>query len=238
MSKSVAPTAPQAPPLAEISTRLSSLTQPEALVQRYGQAIRGYLQALLRDPDDVEDAVQDFMVKILDGQFQHWPGTGRFRDYLKTAVRNAACDFLRQKGRAKQAGNLEQLPDRGSAAGESGDVWLDLYRRAVLDAAFRQLRSHQEGHEHNVFCTLLRLRAEDGDAASTELADRLSRATGRAYTAENTRQQLHRARRLFAELLVEEVRQALGEPANQDIAAELQSLGLMTYVAEFMPLGP
>src|SRR5262245_47979164 len=74
-----------------------------ALVLHYRQAIRGYLGALLRDDGDADEVAHRVMLRLLQGAFNRQESyQGRFRDYLKRSVRNAALNFLREQDR--QAG--------------------------------------------------------------------------------------------------------------------------------------
>src|SRR5581483_2090426 len=51
--------------LDEISTRWPLIHDPAQFVLRYGPAIEGYLAALVRDPDLVDEIRQDFLVRVL-----------------------------------------------------------------------------------------------------------------------------------------------------------------------------
>jgi hypothetical protein len=218
-----------------ISTRASIVAQPQAILRQYGKAIRGYLDALL-GTDDAEDVAGEVAVKILRGDFADWaPGKGRFRDYLKTAVRNAAFDFMRKSGRARRVKDLNSLPDPASPAGPSADVWLNHWRSAVLAGALEKLKAYQDRRPGNVYCTVVRLLEEAPGANSRELARWLTEATGRSYRPDNARKQTERARRQFAELLVEEVCLTLDEPTLPHVTEELQTLGLLPYVAGSLP---
>ena len=87
--------------LEEISTRWSVIANPMTFVLRYGPAVRAYMAALLPDRHDAEDATQDFLLRTLR-QPSFAPGNitrGRFRDYLKTTIRNAAIDHYRKRQR-------------------------------------------------------------------------------------------------------------------------------------------
>src|SRR6266404_8082392 len=71
--------------------------QKELLLRYYGAAQR-YLLAIVRDPQVAEELTQDFAVRFLRGDFRHAdPGQGRFRDFLKTALRHMAQDFWRKQ---------------------------------------------------------------------------------------------------------------------------------------------
>ena len=79
-----------------ISTRWSQITDPDQFVLRYASAIQAYLRALL-PADSAEDAAQDFLAAGLTRGFLRTPELrGRFREYLKTAVRNTALTRLRR----------------------------------------------------------------------------------------------------------------------------------------------
>src|SRR5437588_322359 len=62
-----------------------------ALVLRYRRAIRSYLGALLHNDGDADEVAHQVMLRMLEGAFNRaTPERGRFRDYLKRSVRNAA----------------------------------------------------------------------------------------------------------------------------------------------------
>jgi DNA-directed RNA polymerase specialized sigma24 family protein len=233
----------------QISTHADELGSADALFQRYGRAIRGYLQAVLRDEDAVQDVLLQLRVKMLDGRFARWtPGRGKFRFYLKRAALNEALQYLRkQRNRPleQQVEDLTHFPEEGPGA-DAGDVWLGLYRRAVFEAALKSLRAYQEQHPGNVFHTLIELlggsvSADRGPAdvppSDADLASALGRATGREYTVANVAQQKRRARQKFAEFLAAEVALTLEEPTPEQVADELRHLGFWGFVSDFLPAG-
>src|SRR4051794_38419246 len=99
------PDSPEKEPLVgirldQLSTHAATLEDAQRFLFRYGNAIRGYITAILRDQAAGEEAMQELILAFLRrGGAQTWPGKGRFRDYLKTAARNAAITYLRKKGR-------------------------------------------------------------------------------------------------------------------------------------------
>src|SRR4051794_16120769 len=123
------------PGLDQISTRWPSLEDPVQFVMRYARAIRKYLHALLKDEDAAEEVAQDFVLRgLLHGFVRSAPLRGRFRHYLKRAVRNAALNHL-QRGRKLRQGGPD--PDR-LAAEDEGDrsedlAWVAEWRRCALD---------------------------------------------------------------------------------------------------------
>jgi DNA-directed RNA polymerase specialized sigma24 family protein len=231
-----------------IPTRASLLDQahhgpPEAagparnaLVLRYRRAVRGYLGALLQDDHLADEVAHDVLVRILEGRFAGADlRRGRFRDYLKRAVRNAAVSALRAAGRVRGTADAEQFADDLPAAAAPEQRWLDECRLSLLEGATVRLAEYQRGHAGNVYATLLRLLAEHPEDDSARLAERLREATGQPYRADAVRQQVGRARRKFAQFLLDEVRRSLDEPTPDAVEAELTELGLMDYVRDFLP---
>lgn len=224
------------PGLDQISTRWSLITDPLRFVLRYAPAIHAYLGALIKNPQDAEEVAQEFLLRgIQQGFVRTEPLRGRFRDYLKTAVRNAALSHLRRRRPTCHGGAaLSQLPaDPTQALAEQ--EWLAEWQRCVLDRALQALDSHQRRSPGNLFYTVVRLSLDHPRDDSTALAARASALLGRPFRADAFRKQLSRARRFFAELLVQEVVQTLEEPTPEDVEEELVAVGLMPYVRAFLP---
>src|SRR4029079_9306886 len=77
--------------LEQISTHWPMIQDPARFVLRYAPAIESYLHALVRDPHAVEEIAQDFLLRVVErGLIPEANLRGRFRNYLKAAVRNAA----------------------------------------------------------------------------------------------------------------------------------------------------
>src|SRR5262245_27390195 len=84
--------------LDRIGTCWQRVHDPAYFAASYGPAIRRYLEALLKNTHDAEEVAQDFLLRVHEqGLGRASPERGRFRDYLKKAVRNAALSFLRKK---------------------------------------------------------------------------------------------------------------------------------------------
>jgi RNA polymerase sigma-70 factor (ECF subfamily) len=225
--------------LDQISTRWPQISDPAQFVLRYAPAIQKYLEALIKDPHDAEEVAQDFLLGGLQRGFLRTDDLrGRFRDYLKTGVRNAALMYFRRQKSARRGGpDPAYLPARDEATARAGDEWVAGWRRCVLDRAWQALEHHQSRSPGNLYYTVLRLAAEHPDADSPTLAARAGALAGRPLRADAFRKQLSRARRLFAELLVAEVAQTLDEATPARVDEELSDLGLLGYVRPFLPAG-
>lgn len=61
---------------------------------RYAPAIRRFVQVVVRDPSLADELSRDAIVRVLRGDFAGAdPSRGRFRDLLKTAIRNMARNY-------------------------------------------------------------------------------------------------------------------------------------------------
>lgn len=226
-----------APGLDQISTRWTFIHDPREFIKRYAPAIRNYLGALIKNGHDAEEVAQDFFLKTLRNGFAGAnPDRGRFRDYVKIAVRNSAMTHLRRRP-APQATAFEVagLSVQEEVALEADREWLADWRRCMLDRAWQALEKHQKCFPGNIYHTVLRLAVDHAEEDSKALAGRAAATDGRTLTAEAYRKQLSRARRLFAEILVVEVRQTLEKPTPERIEEELIEVGLMEFVRDFLP---
>src|SRR5438128_326991 len=69
----------------------SAATAAGQLLLRYYRAVYRYLLGTVREPAVAEELAQEFAVRFLRGDFQRAnPESGRFRDFLKTALRHLA----------------------------------------------------------------------------------------------------------------------------------------------------
>ena len=222
--------------LDEISTRWGDVGNPRQFVMRYATAIRRYFASLIRNPSDADDVCQDFLLNALTHGFsQASPDCGRFRKYLKAAVRNAALMHYRRLRQSTTPGQLSheaelRLIEQHS---DADSQWRDAWGGCLLERAWSELHAYQRRTPNNMFHTALRLWVDFPDDDSTQLATRASNASGRAILPDNFRKQLSRARRQFADLLVREVTQTLENPSADAVRDELQEMGLLRWVGRY-----
>lgn len=218
--------------LAGITTQWSRINDPSHFAIRYATAISRYLQILLRDPHDADEAAQDFLLKVSrDGFPRATPEKGRFRDYLIAAIRNAAISLLRRRKKQPQSlDGLEELVAEETRRA-ADQAYLSHWQKCILDRAWRELLAHERRSPGNLFHTVLRATVENPDEDSPTLAARVSKATGHSLKPEALRKQLSRARKMFARVLAEEVAATLDEPTPDSLRDELTELGLFEFVA-------
>jgi DNA-directed RNA polymerase specialized sigma24 family protein len=200
------------------------------LLERYGGAARRYLLGALKDPDGADELFQEFAYRFLHGDFKGaCPERGRFRDFLKGALRHLVADFCNRRRR-----QLPRLPD--DLASEAPDVGLERlfqesWRDHLLTRTWDSL-AEEERQTGQPFYSALRLRADRPELRSPELAQCLGEALHRPLSAPAVRQILHRARKRFAGLLRLHVQASLSSDAPEAVEDELRDLGLWPYVQE------
>ncbi len=228
------------PRLDEISTEWHIVRDPAQFVLLYRTPIQRYVAALVKNPHDAEDIIQDFFARITENGFIHVrEERGRFRHYLKAAIRNAVRDFMRRSRTRKScSSSLEDTPLSELSCPSAESAWVAEWRHCILDRALQALERHQGRCPGNLFRTVLTLLAEYPLDDSRTLAARASTVAGRRVRAEAFRKQVSRARLYLAKLLVAEISRTLDRPSPEHIRDELMELGLFEYVRRFLSKSP
>jgi RNA polymerase sigma-70 factor (ECF subfamily) len=207
----------------------AAAAQQELLLRYYGAAYR-YLLGILRTPAGAEELTQEFAVRFLRGDFQRAdPQRGRFRDFLKTALRHLATDYWRKQGKGfaplpSDSGAVTEPP----AGGDLDRPFLESWREELMALTWEAL-AEVEVNTGQPYHTLLRWKTEQPALRSGVLGERLRARSGKPLTEEGVRKLLQRARERFADLLVDEVARSLETADPEQIEQELIELGLLTY---------
>jgi RNA polymerase sigma factor (sigma-70 family) len=222
--------------LEHISTHWHVVGDPLQFVMRYAGAVRRYVGALVKNPHDHEDVVQDFLLQTLRRPFApEQIRRGRFRDYLKAVLRNAAYTHFR-RGAHLPSSATDRLDSIAAEVDDAADrAWLVEWRDCLLRRAWQALELHQQAAPEGIAYTVLRLTADHPEESSAALAARAAALTNRAVGVDAFRKQLSRARRHFAQMIVNEIRQTLENGSAEDVTEELHDLGLMEFVRDFLP---
>ena len=204
------------------------------LLMRYAPAIRRYLGGIVRNDDEADELSQDVMLRLMRGDFAGAdPGRGRFRDLLKTAIRNMVRSSWQKSGQRRTVdAELDLIGNQDEATQDA--EWTQLWRKSVLDHAWNRMLAEEGGKPGSAYHAL-KLKTESPDASSEALAEKLSRSTGTVIRADNCRQILRRARARFAAHLLDEVRAGLDSESDDRLQEELAALGLLELVRGYLP---
>jgi RNA polymerase sigma-70 factor (ECF subfamily) len=205
----------------------------QRLLERYGGAVKKYLLGALRDTEAADELTQEFALRFLGGKYQGADRErGRFRNFVKGVLGHLIADHFRQ--RQAQPGPLP-LDGEARAPGhdpaEPDALFVETWRQTLLCRAWQTL-AEVEAETGQPFHTVLRLRVDQPELRSAQMAEQLSARLGKPVSAAGLRQTLHRARDRFADLLLDEVVQTLGRSAAEDLEQELIELNLLTYCQE------
>ncbi|MEW4567343.1 sigma-70 family RNA polymerase sigma factor [Tautonia sp. JC769] len=202
------------------------------LMVRYAGAVHRYLLGALRDPELASELDQEFALRFLRGDLHRAdPRRGRFRDFLKRALRNLMIDHYRKRQRAPGSIDVSHVPE--PAAPDEGPADFDRqftesWKRELMAQAWAALARHQERTGQPLH-TVLQHRVRHPKVKSPELATMLSPVLGRPVQAGWVREAISRAREQFATALLDGVRASLQEPTREAILEELADLELLEY---------
>ena len=209
----------------------SAIELRQALVLRYVVPIRSYIAAIVQDENAADEIAQDAIVRLLQGDFAGAdPDRGRFRDLLKTALRNMVKTHWK-KAKVRKSAALDF--DVGSDSdGDDGDPWLDHWRKQLLDVAWDDLKKVEDREPNRFPWSVMKVRIDLPEADSVALAAELGKRLGKEVRPDAFRQQLKRARERFAETLIGELRDGLNDPDPQRVHDELIALGLYQWLKD------
>src|SRR6185437_8626765 len=201
------------------------------LLERYGGAIRRYLLGALRNADAAEDLFKDFAYRFLHGDLRRVdPERGRFRDYVKGVLFHLVADYHKKRQRLPH----QMAPDHPDPAvvcepdAAQDQAFLDSWRDELLARTWTALSAVDQAHGQ-CFHAVLRFRADHPDLRSHEMAEQMSGILGKPPTAAGVRKTLERARDRFADLLLDEIAQALANPTPEYLEEELIDLNLLEH---------
>jgi RNA polymerase sigma factor (sigma-70 family) len=207
----------------------------QALLDRYGGAVRRYALAALRNEDAADEVFQEFALKFVRGDFKSAdPGKGRFRAFVKTSVYRLIVDYQRRKKKQFREGPMhsnlaEPLGEVDEAPGQGDDAMFEAsWRDDLLARCWKRLEDVERDTEKPYY-TALRYRVDHPDLRSPELAAGLTEKLGKSINAGAVRVLLHRAREEFGDLLLAEVTESLTDNSLDAAEQELIELNLLEY---------
>jgi RNA polymerase sigma-70 factor (ECF subfamily) len=200
------------------------------LLDRYGGAIRRYLLGALRDADAAADLFQDFAYRFLHGDLRRVDQQrGRFRDYVKGVLFHLVADYHKKRQRLPRQMAPEHPDPAVECAPDAGnEAFLTSWRDELLARTWTEL-ANADRSNGQCFHAVLRFRADHPELRSHEMAEQLSQILGKPLTAAGVRKTLERARDRFADLLLDEIADAISDPTPAKLEEELIDLNLLDH---------
>jgi RNA polymerase sigma factor (sigma-70 family) len=233
-------TVEQDPRLSQLSTQWTMLTDAydvsteefdralQFQTLRYLSAVHRYLLKTVHDPEAVQELNQEFATRFLEGNFLKYdPKIGRFRDYIKKAVRNLMVDYYRRKAKTRQIDTeLARTIIDESSPNDSDDEFTDAWRSEILDRAWNSLEEFQRRTKvaHH---TILKHRAQHPGQTSEQMAEDLGRILGQKLTPAALRNRLQHAREKWVGFIIDEVKLGLRKKTRSAVEEELADLRLL-----------
>ncbi|HKE02353.1 MAG TPA: sigma-70 family RNA polymerase sigma factor [Planctomycetota bacterium] len=200
----------------------------DALARAYWWPIHAYLRAALRrSPDDAGDLAQDFFLWVAESGFlaKADPERGRFRAFLKTALRNYVSDADRRERAAKRGGAARHVPlapdereppEIEDRASRTPDEALDAaWRAETIRRAIDRTRRELEGSGRELTFAVFR----DYFLDPAREVDYGAVAERHGITTVDVSNHLQRAKRLYREQLRAVVMEGVG--SAEDLEEEL-----------------
>ncbi len=114
----------------------------QALVLRYAKSVRRYIGGIVRNTEDADELAQDAIMRLMKGDFAGAdPNRGRFRDLLKTAVRNMVHSHWTKANRRRPAD--VELDSVVGTEDHHDPLWDAEFQSNVLDHAWAALREFE-----------------------------------------------------------------------------------------------
>lgn len=125
----------------------------ELFERRYGPLVLAYAMRMGLSLADAEDVRQDVLVALTRAMpaFAYDPARGRFRDYLRSAVRHAVS----RRAMRHAVGPVRLHEDGASTRADADDHWEDQWRRHHCRLAMETLRRSESARNVEVFTMLL-----------------------------------------------------------------------------------
>ncbi|MEZ6095868.1 MAG: sigma factor [Pirellulaceae bacterium] len=200
------------------------------MIERYGPAIKRYLLASLRNEEAADEVFQEFALRLVRGDFRNAnEHKGRFRSLIKTALYHLIVDWHRKQAKRHK---LQSNADVEFVYCEDSEI-LDepfsvAWREVLLQNAWSRLLQLQKATSKPYY-SVLKLRVDHPEFSTTRLQELFEQEGYGEFSKTAFRVFLHRARKRFATLLVEQVRESMESPTDDELEAELIELGLHHY---------
>jgi RNA polymerase sigma-70 factor (ECF subfamily) len=200
-----------------------------ALCENYWYPLYAYLRRRGYPPDQAQDLIQEFFIRVLEGRYldRADPEKGRFRSFILTSLKFFVADEEDRQRASKRGGRAvvplefssgEERYQREPAHDETPErIFERRWALSVLDRVVERLRDefvHHGRPEHFERLKVFLLGASDAPYAA--LAREMNTSEGALKVA------IHRLRKRYRELFRQEIADTVVDPA--EVESELRFL--------------
>ncbi|HUS36090.1 MAG TPA: sigma-70 family RNA polymerase sigma factor [Verrucomicrobiae bacterium] len=200
-------------------------TALETLCEAYWYPLYAHVRRQGHSRESAEDLTQEFFARLLERKYLRLAdrSRGRFRTFLLTSLKHFLNNEWKKENRIKRGGGaqvisldveqtetrfLAEAADRRTPDKAFDRRWATVLLERVLDRLEKEKADKGEGA---LFGELKgALSGEGNESSYAEIAERFS------MTRENLKVSVHRLRKRFKELLRDEIRRTIEDPAQVD----------------------
>jgi len=229
MSDASSPTPPNsnAVTLVRTSQGWSQADSAAGFVLRYLAPMRRQLAVLLKSTEQADEGLKMIIAHLVSagfGDHKH----DRLRDFLFRSIRSAARKRLNEIPENKRPDiDFDRLQS------DSRD-WLRYWREGLLERAWRALERIEHATPSRPLYSVLHCATTNPQATPSMLTIQIATETGVQIDELNAEATLSDARRMFAQLVADEISETLENPVPADVKQEIKSLGLGKAFAGIM----
>jgi len=233
--------------ISRILTNPNVLQNPSSFFEVYQLPVRKFFMCLCGNANEADEQFQEFAVKFLSGAFDSFkPEKGRFRDYLKMALRNQV-----KRSFKKGANFTVPIPEDMDAADPNALQPIENAMREFDTIEGEQIKQlveddmradEQEGK--NQFHSLLQFaigyqkeRLHEYTVSGgrskipvSAIVDFIQERFGETVSTDTAKQRMFRAKVMYASKMISEVSVRVTDPSHSAIHEAAQELGLAVYV--------
>ena len=229
MADSTPPTPPNNSAIALVRTSQAWLQADSAagFVLRYLAPMRRQLAVLLKSTEQADEGLKMIIAHLVSAGFGA-QGHDRLRDFLLLSIRSAARKRLKEIPERKRPKiDFDQLQS------DSKD-WLRYWREGLLERAWRALERIEHATPSRPLYSVLHCATANPQATPSMLVIQVATETGVQIDEPKAEAILAEARRMFAQLVADEISETLEKPKSTDVKQEIKILGLGKAFAGIM----
>ena len=188
-------------------------------VLRYLPPTRRQLAAILGSTEQADEGLKMIIAHLVSVGFEDQKHH-RLRDFLLRSIRSAARSRLNEMPASDRPDiDFDQLTT-------DSKQWVCFWREGLLERAWRALERIEHATPNRPLYSVLHCGTANPQATPAMLVIQIATETGLQTDEANVQRTLPEARKMFAQLVADEVAETLEKPSTADVKQEINVLGL------------